>query len=78
MTAQQRQDIFSKEYLSINDIMELLGVSYGDAAEIIRRIRRTTDRLNINGKVHVQDYIDYFKLDIARYCCMSSIENKKE
>lgn len=75
MTAQQRQDIFSKEYLSINDIMELLGMSYGVAADLIRTIRRKTDRLNINGKVHVQDYIDYFKLDISRYCCLPTGAN---
>lgn len=77
MTFEQRQIMFSKDYLTINDIMELLGMSYGVAADLIRAIRRKTDRLNINGKVHVQDYIDYFKLDIARYCCLPSVANNQ-
>lgn len=68
MTIAERQEIFCKEYLSINDIMELLGMNYGDAADVIRKIRRKTDRLQVQGKIHVQDYIDYFNLDIKRYC----------
>lgn len=67
MTYEERQEIFAKDYLCINDIELLLGVSYGEAASIIRSIRAKSDRLGIQGIVHVQDYIDYFNLDITRY-----------
>ncbi len=67
MTYEERDEIFAKDYLSIEDIMRLLDLSYGDAAGVIREIRRKHDRLHRQGKVHVQDYIDYFELDITRY-----------
>ncbi len=67
MTYEQRSEMFAKDYLSVSDIMALLDLSYNDAAKVIREIRRTTDRLHIQGKIHVQDYIDYYGLDIARY-----------
>lgn len=55
MTYAMREEIFSKEYLSIEDVQELLGMSYDDAARTIRNIKRRTDRLGIRGKLHVQD-----------------------
>ena len=67
MTIEERQFIFSKDSLNIHDIEKLLGVSYGEAGKIIRDIRAKSDRLGIQGMVHVQDYIDYFNLDITRY-----------
>ena len=67
MTYAEREEIFSKEYLSIKDIQELLGLSYNDAARTIRNIKRRTDRLNIRGKIHVQDYLDYFQIPPDRY-----------
>lgn len=67
MTNEQRDEIFAKDYLSIEDIMCLLDMSYGDAAATIREIRRKHDRLHRQGKIHVQDYIDYYNLDIRRY-----------
>lgn len=70
MTYEQREDIFSKEYLSISDIQSLLGLTYQDAARIIRNIKRKTDRLGIRGKIHVQDYFDYFNIKTERYSCV--------
>lgn len=67
MTYAEREEIFSKEYLSIGDVQELLGMSYDDAARTIRNIKRRTDRLGIRGKIHVQDYLDYFKVPTDRY-----------
>ena len=61
------EEIFSKEYLSIEDVQELLGMSYDDAARTIRNIKRRTDRLGIRGKLHVQDYLDYFQIPPDRY-----------
>ena len=67
MTFERRNEIFSKEALSITDVAELLGVSYDTAQKLIQTIRRHNDRLNIQGKVHVQDYIEYFNLPMERY-----------
>ena len=67
MTFERRNEIFSKEALSITDVAELLGISYASAQQLIQTIRRYNDRLNIQGKVHIQDYIDYFHLPPERY-----------
>ncbi len=67
MNYAMREEIFSKEYLSVKDVQELLGLSYNDAARTIRNIKRRTDRLNIRGKIHVQDYLDYFQIPPDRY-----------
>ena len=47
MTYSEREQIFSKDYLTIADMQELLGLSYGDAAKVIREIKRKSDRLGI-------------------------------
>ncbi len=65
MTIAERDEIFSKEYLSIADIQKLLGVDYGPAAKIIREIRRKHDRLGMQGKIHVQDYLDYYNIPMS-------------
>ena len=67
MTYSEREEIFSKEYLSIADMQKLLGLSYQDAAKMIRNIRRKYDRLNIQGRIHVQDYFDYYGITTERY-----------
>ena len=67
MTYAMREEIFSKEYLSIGDIQELLGLHYQDAARTMSNIKRRTDRLGIRGKLHVQDYLDYFQIPPDRY-----------
>lgn len=67
MTYAKREEMFSKDYLSIEDIQELLGLHYQDAARTIRNIKRRTDRLGIRGKLHVQDYLDYFQIPPDRY-----------
>ena len=46
---------------------ELLGLHYQDAARTMRNIKRRTDRLGIRGKLHVQDYLDYFQIPPDRY-----------
>lgn len=76
MTYAEREEIFSKEYLSIADIQILLGLQYQDAAKTIRNIKRRTDRLGIRGKIHVQDYLDYYKIPADRYLKPASSEDK--
>ncbi|MBR2869809.1 MAG: hypothetical protein IKB98_00295 [Clostridia bacterium] len=67
MTRQEREEILMKDYLTAEDLMQLIGVDLSKAYTIIRDIRRKTDRLGIQGKVHIQDYIDYYQLDVTRY-----------
>ncbi|MBP3491787.1 MAG: hypothetical protein J6K47_00825 [Clostridia bacterium] len=74
MTYARRDEIFCKDFLDIKDIEDLLGLSYGDAAEVIREIKRWGElsgrpvRLNVKGKIHVQDYFDYFRIEnVGRY-----------
>lgn len=66
MTYQRREEIFSREALGCSEIMELLGVGKSTAYNIIAEIKRSNDRLGIEGKVHVQDYLDYYHLPVSR------------
>ena len=74
MTYARREEIFSKECLTIEDLMELLDLKYQGAAELMRDIKRSLEfkglkvRLDIQGKLHVQDYLDYFQIpSLERY-----------
>ena len=85
MTYARREEIFSKEYLSISDLQELLGLKYQGAAEMMRDIKRELNmnpkfngqgiRLDIQGKLHVQDYLDYFNItNVERYKKLEGIK----
>ena len=73
MTWAKREEIFSKDYITITDMQILLGLSYNDAAVKIRDIKRGLSfkgqepRLTTQGKLHVQDYLDFYNLPSARY-----------
>ena len=78
MTYAKREEIFSKEYLTIADLQELLGLEYQGAAKIMRTIKRELNmnpkyngqgiRLDLQGKLHTQDYLDYFNIkSLERY-----------
>lgn len=63
-----REEIFSKDYLTIRDIEILLGTTYQVAARLIRQIKFKTDRLGLRGKIHIEDYFDYYNItDRQRY-----------
>lgn len=66
MTKERKEEIFSQEYLSINDIGEILGLSYQMAAKKMREIKRKNDRLKLQGKLYIQDYFDYFDKEVSR------------
>jgi hypothetical protein len=81
MTYSRREEIFSKDYISIADIQDLLGMGYDDAAKLIRDIKRKMQfagkelRLDVQGKLHVQDYLDYFRIpDTSRYLGLVKVE----
>lgn len=74
MTIERRREIFAKDFLTVCEIEELLGVDYQTAARIVRNIRRISDRLGIRGKIHVQDYLDYYKIPPDRYYTVETFE----
>lgn len=79
MTYERREQIFSKEYLTNKDIAEIFGVDPSRGSVILGNIKRKVgDRLNIRGKVHVQDYFDAFDLNPADYRPSTSITLAKE
>lgn len=68
MTFAEREQILSKDALSIKDIEMLLGLTYQSSAKLIRQIKYKHDRLRIEGHLHIEDYFDYFKItDKQRY-----------
>lgn len=68
MSYPEREQIFSKEYLTIKDLQQLLGLSYQIAAKLMRQIKFKFDRLGIQGKLHTEDYFEYYKItDKQRY-----------
>lgn len=68
MSYEEREKIFSKDYLTIQDIQSLLGLDYQTSAKMIRQIKFKFDRLGIQGKLHVEDYFEYFRItDRTRY-----------
>jgi hypothetical protein len=75
MTFVKWEEMFAKDYLTIADMQDLLGMTYNDAAATIRDIKRSLKlsekgvRLDVQGKLHVQDYFDYYRIsNTERYC----------
>ncbi len=70
MTYKRREEIFSKDIITIPELQELLALpSYGEAARIMRNIKRRSDRFPQKGRLHVEDYKAYFEIteDNPRY-----------
>lgn len=69
MTYERREEIFSKEVLTISDIQELFDISASEASRKIKEIKRCGgDRIKIQGRLHIQDYFDYYNItDLERY-----------
>lgn len=66
MTVLERNDIFAKEYLGIDDIAKLYGLSYNRASILIREIKSKIKigqgkslRVEMRGKIHTQDYLEW-------------------
>lgn len=68
MTYEEREKIFSKEALSVADVQALFGVCKSEATNIMNTIRRQTgDRLKVQGKIHIEDYLKHFGIEANRY-----------
>ena len=68
MTYARREEIFSKETMSITEFGEVMNLSYQMAARVIREIKRTSTRPQIQGVLLMEDYFDYYGItDKQRY-----------
>lgn len=68
MTYEDRERIFAKEYISTRDLVALYDIDESTASTLLTTIkRRQGDRLGKKGKLHVQDYFDYFQLSPKDY-----------
>lgn len=69
MSYEEREKIFSKEVITINELALLLEVHYRVAQRVMLQIKRKCDRLGIQGKLHIEDYFEYYGItDKQRYC----------
>ena len=61
MTYERREEIFSKEVITTAELGELLGLEMTRASMLMQEIKRNMPcRIRIKGRLHVQDYLDYF------------------
>lgn len=66
MTYEEREAIFAKEVLDLDDVMKLFDISRNEASRLMNAIRlKVGDRLGIKGKLHVEDYLLYFDIPSA-------------
>ena len=64
MTYERREEIFSKEVITLTEMEELLCLSKSAASLKMKEIKRKVgDRLGIIGRIHIQDYIDWLELE---------------
>ncbi len=77
MTYEEREKIFSKEVITLNEFAALFSCSLSEASIKMNDIkRRVGDRAGVRGKLHIQDYLDCYKLTgLERY---QKTENNEE
>jgi hypothetical protein len=59
--------------LTKDDIQEICCVEDTKAGEIMRTIKARSDRLHVSTVVHIQDYLDAYKLPVDRYLMTKKI-----
>ena len=68
MTYARREEIFSKETMSITEFGEVMNLSYQMAAKVIRDIKRVSSRPQMQGVLLIEDFFDYYNItDKQRY-----------
>lgn len=62
MTFARREEILSKDILTIADVQELNGMTYQPAAKLVRDIKRILNsQYQVVGKIATSDYIKFFE-----------------
>jgi hypothetical protein len=66
MTVAEKDEMFAKEYLGIDDVAKLYGLSYNRASMLLRQIKFQIEimagkqlRVKMRGKIHTQDYLEW-------------------
>ena len=69
MTYARREEILSKDVITTDELQELLGLSnLPQASSKMSEIKRKVgDRLGVKGKIHIEDYLEYFNIKTDRY-----------
>ena len=69
MTYARREEIFSKDVITTKELQEILGyTNETDASKKMQEIKRVVgDKLGIKGKIHTEDYFEFFKIKTDRY-----------
>lgn len=69
MTYARREEIFSKDVITVSEFQEIMGFgNRAQASQKINEIKRVVgDRLRMEGKIHIEDYLEYFKIKTDRY-----------
>ena len=84
MTYEQRERIFSKEIITIQDYMELFKVGKSAASTMMGNVRKGLRfqgqklRLDKQGQLHIQDFFDYYRLNPSDYRPSGSISLAKQ
>ena len=79
MTYARREEIFSKEVMSISEFCEVMNLSYQMAARVIRNIKRASARPQIQGVLLIEDFFDYYGItDKQRYIKNEYKEEEKQ
>jgi hypothetical protein len=79
MTYARREEIFAKEAFTNQDLAEIFNISESMASIKAKEIKRKVgDRLGIQGRLHIQDYLDFIGVKEERYNRDIGKENKHE
>ena len=85
MTVAERQNIFAKEYLSVDDICKLYDLLPSHASAFMNEIRKKLTigkgqelRLTTKGRLHIQDYLDWVGVKAERYNIKGADKDEKE
>lgn len=69
MTYARREEIFGKDYITTHELQELLGFTHlSGASQKMNEMKRAVgDRLGVKGRIHTEDYIEFFNIKTDRY-----------
>mgnify|MGYP007037141780 CR=1 FL=1 len=69
MTYARREEIFSKDFITTKELKELLRIkNISSASRKVMEIKRVVgDRLGIKGRIHTEDYFEFFNIKTDRY-----------
>jgi hypothetical protein len=69
MTYARREEIFSKEVITVAELQEIMNfTNRTQASQKLNEIKRVVgDRLGIEGKLHTEDYFEFFNIKTDRY-----------